>query len=353
MLVASQRAWSLSCAGIPGGSGDYYFIGRPILNVSYNPLTGKTYMTDDFGAGRVWEGDSNGINVLDYNDYPNDIVVVPTSNMLYYTMGNNRVVKVYDLALGRAVMSIGVGDSPRGITYSSVTKRLYVANAKSNTVSVIDANPVSAAYHRIISTIPVGSWPWTITVNETRGRVYVANKGSKTLSVIREDRLVVMGQIFLGFQPGEITASSSTNKVYIINENSSDITVLNGNTDPGVVQTTFTAGSDPWGIVVNPTTNSIFVTDNVDQTVTWFKQDVPPDGATYSILDTYTFGTPLRGIDVNHTTDQFIVASEDGVLFDGLPPCDRRYMDKCLELRRDDIVDDAAVETFMECYFHQ
>jgi YVTN family beta-propeller protein len=353
LLIAAQRAWSLSCAGIPGGSGDYYFIGRPILNVSYNPLTGKTYMTDDFGSGRVWEGSSSGVAVIDNNDYPYDIVVIPATNMVYYTLGNNRAVKVYDIAQGRAIMSIAVGDSPKGIVYSSPTKRLYVANSKSNSVSVIDANPASGSYHRVIATISAGSWPWTLAVNETRGRVYVGNKGSKNITVIREDTLRAMSNIFLNFEPGEMTASKTTNKVYVINENSSVVTVINANTDPGAVQTTFTAGSDPWGIVVNPLTHSIFVTDKVDHSVTWFRHDAPPNGATYSILDTFGFGTALRGVDVNQATDQFIVASEDGVLFDGLPPCDRRYLDKCLDMRKKDLVDDAAVESFLECYFHQ
>ena len=351
--LLSQRAWGLACAGIPGGSGDYYFIGRPILNVSYNPVSGKTYMTDDMGAGRLWEGDSSAITTIDSNGYPIDVVVIPAANMVYYTMSSSSVVKAYDLVQGRVVNSIPVGSSPHGLAYSAPTKRLYAANSLSNTVSVIDVNTASPTYQRVIKTISVGAWPWTLAVNETRGRIYVGNRNGKSLSVIREDQLIVMGSVYLGFRPGEMSACNSTNKVYIVSEESNVITVVNGNTDPGVIQTTFTSGSDPWGIVVNPNTHSVFVTDYVNQTVTWYRQDVPPDGTAYSILDTYSFGTPLRGIDVNQATDQFIVASEQGILFDGLPPCDRRYLDKCLDMRVQDMVDDAAVESFMESYFHQ
>src|SRR5437588_11068061 len=55
----------------------------------------------------------------------------------------------------------------------------YVTNGKSNTVSVIDLRTFSP-----IKTIPVGAEPAGIAANHKKNEIYVVNAGSNNISVI-------------------------------------------------------------------------------------------------------------------------------------------------------------------------
>jgi YVTN family beta-propeller protein len=59
------------------------------------------------------------------------------------------------------------------------TNTVYVANAISNSVSVI-----SGKTHTVTATITVGSTPAAVAVNPATGTVYVTNAVSNTVSVI-------------------------------------------------------------------------------------------------------------------------------------------------------------------------
>ena len=56
---------------------------------------------------------------------------------------------------------------------------VYLANAFSNTTTVIDGNTDS-----VVKNVKVGTGPTSIAVNPTTNMVYVANEDSKTVSVI-------------------------------------------------------------------------------------------------------------------------------------------------------------------------
>jgi YVTN family beta-propeller protein len=62
-----------------------------------------------------------------------------------------------------------------------IRNRIYVANAGSNTVSVIDGTT-----NTVVATVTVGTTPFGVAVNPTTNRIYVTNSGSNTVSVIED-----------------------------------------------------------------------------------------------------------------------------------------------------------------------
>jgi YVTN family beta-propeller protein len=68
---------------------------------------------------------------------------------------------------------------PFGISVNPSTNIAYVANADSNTVSVIDGKT-----NTVISNITVGRSPHSVSVNPSTNIAYVANADSNTVSVI-------------------------------------------------------------------------------------------------------------------------------------------------------------------------
>jgi YVTN family beta-propeller protein len=102
------------------------------------------------------------------------------------------------------------------------TGRIYISNAASNTVSVIDGTS-----NTVIATIGVGSDPWGVGVNPSIGRVYVANHGSNTVSVIQETGLSTPGCVVTNH--GGIIANNGDKAAFVGNVTvSSDGKTLKG-----------------------------------------------------------------------------------------------------------------------------
>ena len=77
------------------------------------------------------------------------------------------------------VATIPVGNTPYGVAINPTNGFVYVTNADSNTVSVM--NPKT---NTVVATIPVGNTPYGVAINPTNGLVYVTNVNSNTVSVV-------------------------------------------------------------------------------------------------------------------------------------------------------------------------
>ena len=96
------------------------------------------------------------------------------------------------------IATIPVGVSPIGLTFNPFNNNMYIANADSNTVSVIDSNN-----HTVIATIPVGdltstSFDSPMEFNPFNNNIYVTNDGSNTVSVINSTTNTVTTTIPVG-----------------------------------------------------------------------------------------------------------------------------------------------------------
>jgi len=78
--------------------------------------------------------------------------------------------------------AIAVGKGLNGIGVGEIQHKVYVANSRDNTVSVIN----STNDKKIGNDIQLGSSPNGIGVDSSGGKVYVANSGDNTISVIDE-----------------------------------------------------------------------------------------------------------------------------------------------------------------------
>jgi YVTN family beta-propeller protein len=77
------------------------------------------------------------------------------------------------------IATIPVGVGPSGVAINPSNGLVYVANVRSNIVSVIDP-----ATNKVVATIPVGEGPSGVAINPSNGLVYVANFRSSTVSVV-------------------------------------------------------------------------------------------------------------------------------------------------------------------------
>jgi YVTN family beta-propeller protein len=132
------------------------------------------------------------------------IILVATVALLYCTFLGNQAYAIkspihqeFNSAInnknGNCVTNIDqvpVGNLPIRIAYDSVNNRVYVANALSDTVSVIDACTL-----KVISTISTQNNPFGIAYDSVNNRVYVANQASDSVSLINAATLKVVDTV--------------------------------------------------------------------------------------------------------------------------------------------------------------
>jgi YVTN family beta-propeller protein len=140
-------------------------------------------------------------------------------------------ISVVDRAARAELRTIEVGLHPSGMTFNSDRSRLFVANANSDTVSVIDTER-----DQVVETIsvipergrPFGSAPNALILSKDDGTLYVANGTDNAICVVRLGALsfppstsgrasAVQGFIPTGWYPGAVTLDSGRNYLIVAN----------------------------------------------------------------------------------------------------------------------------------------
>lgn len=123
-------------------------------------------------------------------------------------IANNGTVSVVDLKAGKEIKTIKVGLHPNAMVFSPDKKKLYVACANSDIVSVIDTkidkviNEISV---RMSKDLPFGSAPNALAISKDGTRLYVANGTDNAVCVIKlNDNNKLLGFIPTGWYPGAL-----------------------------------------------------------------------------------------------------------------------------------------------------
>lgn len=129
-------------------------------------------------------------------------------------------VSVIDLATRKVIKEIPVGLHPSGTAFAPDGSRLYVANANSDTISVIDTardSVVQTLSAKPMDELPFGSAPNALAVSPDGGTLYVANGGNNALAVIDLKQGRVQGLIPVGWYPGAVTLTRDGKRLCVAN----------------------------------------------------------------------------------------------------------------------------------------
>ncbi|MFM7146322.1 MAG: beta-propeller fold lactonase family protein [Actinomycetales bacterium] len=131
------------------------------------------------------------------------------------------IVNVFDQGCGTGACQypVLVGANPQGVAFDRNGNRAYVANADSDTVSVIDL-----ATRLVLVNTPVGGSPYGVAVGRTKA--FVTNFESDTVSVIDLATNTVVQVIPVGDGPSGVAVSPTSGSVYVTNVLSNTVSVL-------------------------------------------------------------------------------------------------------------------------------
>jgi YVTN family beta-propeller protein len=229
---------------------------------------------------------------------PVAVAVDQATHTAYVGNGNDGTVSVINTATCNAVNGSGCGQTPATVMLGATaapgpvsdavdqaTGTIYVGNAGSDTVSVIDGKTcnatVTSGCKNIPPTITVGSGPDGVAVDQATDTVYVANVNDNTVSVIdgkTYNATVTTGcgqtpsTVAVGVQPAVPAVDQATGTVYVPDSNPggpASVSVIDGNT----CNATVTSGcgqtppaipvgfnTTPFAAAVDAATNTVYTT---------------------------------------------------------------------------------------------
>lgn len=144
-----------------------------------------------------------------------EVVVDPKTGI-----ASSGTVSVIDLQTKKQIKEIEVQLHPSGMAFSPDKKLLYVANANSDLVSVIDTRTDQVLKNlstKPMDELPFGSAPNSVVVSKDGKTLYAANGGNNHIAVIDLQQDKVKGLIPTGWYPGAVILSQDGNKLFVAN----------------------------------------------------------------------------------------------------------------------------------------
>ena len=102
------------------------------------------------------------------------------------------------------------GEAPVNIT--SDGNRLFVANQKSGTVTVLESDG------KLIKSIPTGAGAIGIAFDPLKNRIYSANRQTGTTTIIDAKTYEVLADVATGSHPNHVKIDPKTGEAFIINK---------------------------------------------------------------------------------------------------------------------------------------
>jgi YVTN family beta-propeller protein len=168
----------------------------------------KAYVSNWGGRQRI-SGDKTGPSG------GSKVVVDPKTGI-----ASSGTVSVVDLNTNKVIKEIEVHLHPSGMSYSPDRTKLYVANANSDLISVIDTRTKSVIKDlssKPMAELPFGSAPNSIAVSPDGKILYAANGGNNHIAVIDLSSGKVKGLIPSGWYPGAVLLSEDGSKLFVAN----------------------------------------------------------------------------------------------------------------------------------------
>ena len=201
------------------------------------------------------------------------MAINPNSNKLYVAVPVVDEIQVLNGSSDKIITNISVGADPNAVAVDSVKNRIYVTSPENDKLYIIDGFS-----DKVISEIQMGrsAADLAIDTGEFGGFasiVFVANSASDSISVLDSStgRLVENITMTKGASPYTLAVNPVSNKLYVTTANNAitviDYATTSNHTLESELSSTIPVGLFPQGIVVDHTTNKVYVSNTGENTV--------------------------------------------------------------------------------------
>jgi len=257
-------------------------VGSEPFGVTVNVNTNKVYVAC-FDSDDVYVVDGTSLAVLKHfgvGDEPTFVAVNPDTNRIYVALHGTGGVTVIDGATDTVTNILGTGAGTFGIAVNRNLNRVYVSARDVNTIRTIDGVTNAVLGSQTVQLGPSRSVPFELEYNESSQKLYVLygpnipNKvwvyGASASGLTSIKSLDVGNGGHDG--GGGIVANPTSNYIYVTNSAENSVSIINGALDMlvGTIYHPVEYLQDPYGIGVDPFLNSVYVVNRSATSVTRF-----------------------------------------------------------------------------------
>ena len=174
---------------------------------------------------------------------PEGVRLHPDGRTVWVTGETDHDVTVLNTDTGSELARVPVGRRPRDLVFSADGALAYVSGEVDGTVTVVNARTYEPV--RTIR-LPDGAKPMGLALAEDDTRLWVANGRARTVSLIDLATDSILASIDAGVRPWGIALTSDGAKLYTANGPSGDVSVID--TEQMTVVRRIPTGELPWGV---------------------------------------------------------------------------------------------------------
>ncbi|MHC4845168.1 MAG: YncE family protein [Planctomycetota bacterium] len=150
-----------------------------------------------------------------------DVVVADEGRMLAASNPGTDTVSLFDLMNVSRLGDVRVGRTPVRLDAAPRHRRIYVVNALSNSLSVIDINA-----REVIATLGLEADPTYVTVDRLEREFFVGHRTSPNVLVYDAESLGLLNTVFVGGNVTAMLADRRLDRVYVARERPNEIAVI-------------------------------------------------------------------------------------------------------------------------------
>lgn len=241
-------------------------VGREPVGIAFDPSDGVAFV-ENLGDGNVSAIDPGtwtvtSIALRDASDLTDHLTFDPADGDLYIVLSTGYLEAISGSNY-TSIALVAVGGTPEAVAYDSVDDELYVANAGTANVSIVNATDGI-----VEGAVVVGGDPAGLAVDPTTGGVAVSEPGRDAIAVVppglpRSGRVV-----FVNHEPSAILYDNVTRDQYVTFSDNGAIADMHGVTDRLIAFAS--VGDDPTHEVLDDRSGSIWVSNTGSNNVTVF-----------------------------------------------------------------------------------
>jgi len=182
---------------------------------------------------------------------------LPTGH-LFVTDAQSSTVNMLDAATGVVVRRIAVGRTPASLADDAATGHVFVTNQGGNSLGMLDARS-----GRVLRSVPVGRTPARVVVDARRHRVFVGNYQGASVSMVDTRSGRVLATTGVGGAPNDMALDPHSGHLFVVVQSANTVgpgSVAMLNATSGRLLGTVLRGVFPIGIAADARRGRVVVT---------------------------------------------------------------------------------------------